>query len=258
MQKDRRQQNWLSDEGIGKYIKFGALPLLVIVLIVVIIRMDAAKTEESAPSESGQAAAVQMAETEYVKPEESGGYESSAAAAVDISRYTLKQDEIPELTDLVTRYCEAKEDCDPQAMADLFGRGELTEDEIAAEKEKMELVKASVKSYENISCYSIEGLTEGSYVIFPYFELRFRETEIWLPQLTWAYAVPDENGGYIMTQDISEEVAAYVGRIGKKEEVAALTAQVEAARQEAIASDPKLQSIYGGAESEVVIGGINE
>ena len=150
-------------------------------------------------------------------------------------------------------YCQAKEDCDPQLMARLFGRGVLTEEEAAEEKAKMELVKASVKRYENISCYSIEGPEPDSYVIFPYFELKYREAETLMPQLTWAYVTKQEDGSYVMQEQVSEEVAAYIARIGERDDVAALRAQVAEAQAAAVASDEKLKSVYSG-ESEVVIG----
>ena len=188
------------------------------------------------------------------------GAESSGAAEdapdyseIDISQYTLKTDEVPELLALVRTYCQAKEDCDPQLMARLFGRGVLTEEEAAEEKAKMELVKASVKRYENISCYSIEGPEPDSYVIFPYFELKYREAETLMPQLTWAYVTKQEDGSYVMQEQVSEEVAAYIARIGERDDVAALRAQVAEAQAAAVASDEKLKSVYSG-ESEVVIG----
>ena len=178
---------------------------------------------------------------------------AQAYADIDISRYTLKQDEVPQLLALVRTYCQAKEDADPELLARLFGRSGLTEEEIAAEKERMELVKASVRSYENISCYSIEGPEPDTYVIFPYFEIRYRGAEMLMPQLTWAYVTRLEDGSYVMQEDVSEAVAAYIARIGEKEDVAALREQVADAMAEAVSSDEKLKSIYSG-ESEVVIG----
>lgn len=176
-----------------------------------------------------------------------------AYADIDISQYTLKQDEVPELLALVRTYCQAKEDCDPELLARLFGKSGLSEEELAAEKERMELVKASVKRYENISCYSIEGPEPDSYVVFPYFEIQYREAEALMPQLAWVYVTKLDDGSFVMQEEISEDVAAYIARIGEKEDVAAVRAQVADAQASAVASDEKLRSIYSG-ESEVVIG----
>lgn len=208
-------------------------------------------------SESGASAAGEGMPGDGAAPENPDSTQESvpgqAYADIDISQYTLKQDAVPELLALVRTYCQAKEDCDPELLARLFGRSGLTEEEIAAEKERMELVKASIKRYENISCYSIEGPEPDSYVVFPYFELRYREAETLMPQLTWVYVTKTEDGSFVMNEEVSEDVAAYIARIGEREDVAALRTQVADAMAEAVASDEKLKSIYSG-ESEVVIG----
>lgn len=121
----------------------------------------------------------------------------------------------------------------------------------------MELVKASVKGYQNISCYSIQGPEQDSYVIFPYYEIRYRETETLMPAFSWGYARKDGSGRYYMVQDIDDGVNEYIGKVGEKAEVKAVMSQILARQQEAIASDEVLQKIYGSTgESEVIIGGV--
>ncbi len=250
------------------YLRFAVIPLAAVILIAVIISAD--------KGTDGGAAAGDTAVVE--NEAENGGNEDfrngldganqpdgaaagedaetaagSAYADIDISGYTLKQDEVPELLALVRTYCQAKEDCDAELLARLFGKSGLTEEELAAERERMELVKASVKRYENISCYSIEGPEPDSYVIFPYFEICYRGAETLMPQLTWGYVTKLDDGSFVMNEEVSEDVAAYIARIGEKEDVAAVRAQVAQAQASAIASDEKLKSIYSG-ESEVVIG----
>ena len=260
--KKNQTAKW--EEGIGRYVKFALIPAVVIVLIAVIIRMDQPETQDAKEAESTRSGQelleMEQKETQEAEETELSQPESRPVVvdAIDISRYTLKQDEVEELTELVKAYCEAKEEADPQALAAVFGIAELSEEEAETQKEKMELVKASVKGYENISCYSIEGPEEDSYVVFPYFEIRYREAEVWMPQLTWGYALKDAEGRYYMTQEVSENVASYISRIGEKEDVAALIAQVREAQKAAVEADPRLQSIYANrGASEVVIGGMD-
>ena len=120
----------------------------------------------------------------------------------------------------------------------------------------MELVKASVKSYENISCYSVQGPEVDSYVIFPYYEIRYRATETLVPAISWAYVKKDESGQYHMVSETDEDTKEYIRKVGEKPEVKAVMAQVQAKQQEAVGSDEALQKIYGGSQgSEVIIGG---
>lgn len=186
-----------------------------------------------------------------------GAEGESSLGQADPSQYAFQQDAVLELTGLVQSYCEAKEECDPELLAWVFGIEGWSEEEKAAERSRMELVKASVKSYENISCYSIQGPEENSYVIFPYYEIRYRETETLMPAFSWGYARTDESGRYYMVSETSEEVNDYIRKAGQKPEVKAVMAQIQTRQQEAIGADAVLQKIYGTAgESEVVIGGV--
>ena len=93
-------------------------------------------------------------------------------------------------------------------------------------------------------------------MIFPYYELRYRETDTLVPAISWAYVKKDENGQYYMVSETDESVNAYIRQVGEKPEVKAVMAQVQARQQEAIDSDEILQKIYGGnGGSEVVING---
>lgn len=289
MFKKKKTGKSFLDSDIMHYLRFAAIPVIAVILIAVIIRSDSGKgrEESQAQTEGQQAEAVTEAaggtvSEEMETPDESGTEEgeslplddaepddaeqeeteSETVASepetvsyedIDISQLTLKQDEVPELSALVRTYCQAREEQDVELLARLYGVSGLSEDEIAEEREKLELVHASIRSYENITCYSIEGPEPDSYVIFPYFELNYREAEVNMPQLTWAYVTKIEDGSYIMTQEISQPVAEYIARIGELEEVKALRNQVEEARAAAIEADGKLKSIYGGEESEVVI-----
>ena len=146
-----------------------------------------------------------------------------------------------------------------ELLARVFGVDSMTEEEEAAQREKMELVEASVKGYENISCYSIEGPEPDSYVIFPYFEIRFRETNVRMPQLTWGYARKGADGQYYIEAKADEEIQACIALAGQQEDAARLIKQVKQQQQAAVESDAYLQEIYGGAAaSEVVIEGKQE
>lgn len=267
-----------------KVLKFGAIPLIVILLIIVILVADRRKKEESvsfAPAGSWEAEAPEGIDHEDGWEDGSYGDQESISAAgdgdsqnpdpdsetppeqeesssepIDPFQQPLQQDALLELTGLVRLYCEAKTDCDADLLAQVFGIGDWTEERKEQERAKMELVKASVKSYENISCYSVQGPETDSYVIFPYYEIRYREIETLVPAISWAYVKRDENGQYYMVSETEESTNDYIRKVGEKPEVKAVMAQVQARQQEAIGSDEALQRIYGGGEgSEVVIGG---
>ncbi len=286
MARERRRARSGQDENILiKALRFGTIPLIVIILIIIILCMDRpgeSGSDESSASGvsshsgqqeggdggSGQAAGYDEDREDPDRTEEDGSGQQpdsqaedgrpDAAPAADPSQYAFQQDAILELTGLVQSYCEAKEECDPELLSWVFGIDSWSEEEKKEEQARMELVKASVKAYLNISCYSIQGPEPDSYVIFPYYEIRYRETETLMPAFSWGYARKDESGRFYMVQEIDETVRDYIRKTGEKPEVKAVMAQILARQQQAIASDEVLQKIYKSTgESEVIIGGVS-
>ena len=250
MDKKRKKiKGTLPDDGIRRYLYFAAIPVVVLILVVVILHSDKKK-------DAGQTEAVAMtAETGQPVGLNEGDPAVDESSAADSSKYTLKQDEMPELTALVQSYCQAKTDCDPEALQQLFGVTDLSEDQIAAEREKMELVKASIKAYKNISCYYIEGAEADSYVIFPYFEIQYRKAAKLMPTLTWGYVKKQEDGQYRMVSELSDTEKEYVKAVGERADVKELQDQVKEAAAAAVSEDEVLQQVYThNGSSEVSIG----
>lgn len=250
MDKKRKKiKGTLPDDGIRRYLYFAVIPVVVLILVVVILHSDKKK-------DTGQTEAVAMtAETGQPVGLNEGDPAVDESSAADSSKYTLKQDEMPELTALVQSYCQAKTDCDPEALQQLFGVTGLSEDQIAAEREKMELVKASIKAYKNISCYYIEGAEADSYVIFPYFEIQYRKAAKLMPTLTWGYVKKQEDGQYRMVSELSDTEKEYVKAVGERADVKELQDQVKEAAAVAVSEDEVLQQVYThNGSSEVSIG----
>lgn len=247
--KRKRTKGTLPDDGIRRYLYFAVIPVVVLILVVVILHSDKKK-------DAGQTEAVAMtAETGQLVGLNEGDPAVDESSAADSSKYTLKQDEMPELTALVQSYCQAKTDCDPEALQQLFGVTDLSEDQIAAEREKMELVKASIKAYKNISCYYIEGAEADSYVIFPYFEIQYRKAAKLMPTLTWGYVKKQEDGQYRMVSELSDTEKEYVKAVGERADVKELQDQVKEAAAVAVSEDEVLQQVYThNGSSEVSIG----
>lgn len=274
------------NNSIEKLIRFSAIPFIIIILIIIILSMDHSGKEDSLselpvvslaggvtqdPSMTREdnnenlndntddnnetpslESTDQVSEADETESESSNPSETIA----DPSQYPLQQDALLELTGLVQSYCKAKEECDPDLLAWVFDMEDWSEEQKNEERNRMELVKASIKGYENISCYSIQGPEEDSYVIFPYYEIRYRETETLMPTFSWGYAKMNAEGRYYMVQETSGIVNDYIRKVGEKPELKAVMAQILTRQQEAIASDEVLQRIYNSfSESKVIIGG---
>lgn len=274
----------------AKLIRFAVIPLTVISLIIIIVAVDRRSegktdsiasvledTSEARMMGNGDGVSGSRKEGSDDQPEQktmvkSGdieeddgqGQQGSSEGAdaeepstelTDPSGQPLLQDSMLELTGLVRLYCEAKTECDPELLEQVFGIEDWSDERKDQERANMELVKASIKSYENISCYSVRGPEEDSYVIFPYYEIRYRETETLMPAISWAYVKKNENGQYYMVPMTDAKVNEYIRKVGEKPEVKAVMGQVFARQEEAVAQDEALQRIYGEQGSEVIVGG---
>ncbi|MCI8535717.1 MAG: hypothetical protein HFG68_09095 [Hungatella sp.] len=274
----------LDNNSIEKLIRFGAIPFIIVILIIIILSIDHSGTgkedslselpvvslaggvtqdpsmtrEDNNENLNDNNETQSLESTDQVSEADETESKSSnpSETITDPSQYPLQQDALLELTGLIQSYCEAKEECDPDLLAWVFDMEDWSEEQKNEERNRMELVKASIKGYENISCYSIQGPEEDSYVIFPYYEIRYRETETLMPTFSWGYAKMNAEGRYYMVQETSDIVNDYIHKVGEKPELKAVMAQILTRQQEAIASDEVLQRIYNSfSESKVIIGG---
>lgn len=250
----KRTGGKLSEEEVQKYVRLLIIPLIAIILILVIVLTDntpkhkKTKTAETQSEETTTVLAI--TDTESIESD-------TKQYIQNFDEYELKKDEIPEINALLAAYCQAKVDCDPYALAKVFGQT-MTEEEAAVEKAKMDKIAQVVEDYQNITCYTKDGLQEGSYVLFPYYEIKYRDVETSMPILTWCYVYQDGEGNYIMTQEVSKEVSAYINQVGQSEDVRLLVSQVDAKADEAKANDSQLKSIYELMESGNESGGSSE
>ncbi len=128
----------------------------------------------------------------------------------------------------------------------------FTESDEAAAARKSEFVE----SYDNITCYTEDGVDEGTYVVFVYYDLKFPEVDTSVPGLeTWIVS-SDENGNLFINKDmesISEDMSTQIEELLKREDVVQLFESVDAKMQEALLADENLKALYeqmGGKSAE--------
>ena len=183
--RSRKKAVSLTKDKIRKYTYFLGIPLVVLVLVLVIVVVGSGNKEKDKDGDKATAGT----ESTAAGGDETGGSVSGDETGdeLDLSQYQLKQDEIPELTALVQEYCQAKTDVDPVRLMAVFGRTDVSEPELEEERARMDKVSQMVEGYENITCYFVDGLEPASYVIYPYFEIQYKDAAMLMPSLTWSY-----------------------------------------------------------------------
>lgn len=236
VRRSRKKIDTHTKEAIKRYAPYVVILLAVLLLVLIIVLVGVNRSHKQEKSDySGMGAS-----------EETGSSAEAETKALDLTKYHLGQDEVPDLTALVQTYCQAKADSDPETLERVFGKEGLSQEELEAERVKLEQVGRLVEGYEKAACYTVEGLEPDTYVVYPYFEIQYKGAHALVPSLTWSYAKKDAQGRFYLTMDLTDKEAEHVKEVSRLEDVKNLSQKVEKERQEAIAGDMVLQQIYLG------------
>ncbi len=215
------------------YWRYFAAAGLMIVLILVLSKCTGPNSKEK---DSTEAQTEIESETQTELP--------SAANFVFDSQF--EQDAYEQLNTLINNYFAA------------YASGNVDEMENYAypisDKEKSYIGVCSqyFENYQNIVCYTKRGLTEGSYLVSAYYELKFYDVETVAPGLEFFYVETDENGNFYinnlysaynrerMEEEMNSEIYSVYVLYGQQEDVQAMRLDVQERYQAALSSDANL------------------
>lgn len=152
----------------------------------------------------------------------------------------LTEESVDEIHQLVETYFEAIRNGDKEQLAAILDViDEDVEDSLAFNTEYIE-------AYENILCYTKEGIEDGSYVVYAYTEIKFVNIETLAPSITILYVMQDlGSGNYYIHNGIGEsDIAVYIEEVTKSDDVQELFDSVNAAFAEACKKDKDLDLFY--------------
>lgn len=158
----------------------------------------------------------------------------------DFGTSILKQDEVPEINQLMEQYFMSVSDCDMAAFQQLF----VSQDTSAEEefRRKFEQQRQYIDGYQNISCYTVPGIRENELAVYVYYEICYTGAETAAPSLVRIYAVKGGDGCYrIYDQEMSEELATYLEQLSWNEDVRLLSRQVDQKLEQAMEQDSALR-----------------
>lgn len=158
----------------------------------------------------------------------------------DFGTSILKQDEVPEINQLMEQYFISISDCDMATFLHLFTSQDTSEEEYF--RQEFEQQSQYIEGYQNISCYTVPGLQENELAAYVYYEIRYIGVETAAPGLVRIYAVRGEDGAYrIYDEEPSGELEAYLEQLALNEDVRLLSMQVDQKMEEAMESDSALR-----------------
>ncbi len=198
----------------GKYIILALIAVVVVVAVILIVgRMRNSDQDGTTEAES-------------------------STAAESLPGGPLEQNANPEVNALINSYITAVHDCDIDALSTLVATTEsISLEQLQAEREFME-------SYQNIVCYTLDGLLDGTYITYVSYDLKFLNVDTPAPCMVRFYICTNEDGSlYINNDSIDEEVMNYMDQVQAREDVQALLNETDEKLVEARASDEALNAL---------------
>ncbi|MDO5550857.1 MAG: hypothetical protein Q4F76_06775 [Lachnospiraceae bacterium] len=252
-------RSW-SEEELKKFGKFLILPLVVIVLVLAILIVDRRKHPK--PEETLVEERMTAGEENPDPSEESGspddgsglegtsaegaeGQEEETAAAGEFTR-----DGVPQVQELMNRYFAAKQSADAEAIYQMFGWTDQTG--IDNLRRQLQYDARYTEGYRNIACYMKPGLTEGTYLVYVSYDLKFNNSLTMAPGLLWNYVKMGEDGNYYLTdsETLDDVELAFIAESEKADEIVLLKTQIYAKLRLALENDTALAESYSILERQ--------
>ena len=158
-------------------------------------------------------------------------------------------DAIPEINELISSYYTA------YAAGDVTALEALAQPISDTEKSYIQVFSEYIDSYENLSCHTKSGLSDGEYVVSVYLEMKFKDVATAAPGLDFFYLRTNESGKlYIdnaysqfnqsnMEESTEADVQALINEFEQEEDVLELQAEVQQKYEQAIAADEELNKM---------------
>ncbi|MBS6395714.1 MAG: SH3 domain-containing protein [Clostridiales bacterium] len=170
-------------------------------------------------------------------PDEAAAEVPAETAAEAEPENVLEENSHASIDRLIERYLTAITEGDVDSLESMV---DVLTDE---EKESVQSRAVFYESFDNLVCYTKNGPTEDSYIVFVCYDRKLIGIETPAPDIICLYVSPkDEEGNrYIHYGEIDEELHAFVAELEKDPEVKALYDDVSARYQEAMESDKALK-----------------
>lgn len=223
-------REWLSDN--LRYFMLGGGILLIVLILFFGIRACASGRKKSGGTETTVTEGT-VTQTSSNTETQTGSTDSTQNPLVEANT---------DVRTLTENYYSALGEKDINALREL-------EVNLSPEDEaRVANVKEYIEGYVVREVYTKNGLYDGDYVIYAYYDYICQGIATHVPALSELYAVKDENGALkIDGSALSDsQIKSYMNELSAGADVKALTDKVKAAYEEAQAKDSELASFLAG------------
>lgn len=151
---------------------------------------------------------------------------------------------------LISRYFTALAEYDLETLNNICETSEGLDEEHLREQAEY------IEGYRNIDCTIMNGLVEGTYIVYAYYEMKFKYIDTLAPALSQLYVKTDGDGlPYIYQGVIDGELSAYMAELTAGSQITELADTVNQKLEAACRRDEKLdlfiRVLRGDAQIEV-------
>ena len=222
-------REWLSDN--LRYILLGIAVCLVVVIVVCVVRLVGGSSRNSKKTDA-----------QAVEQVTEASQNTAASSTAPEASSSLKKDDAS-ILELVKKYYTAGAAKDTATLATIVSP--WTDD-----MQSSILSNTMIESYDNISTYSKAGPSDGTYVVYAYYDGKIKDISTEAPSLALLYVVTDDSGSLVVgDRNASTEVADFISKATAASDVQALKNDVNQKLLEAENSDPDLKAFLDSQSS---------
>ena len=227
-------REWLSDN--LRYILLGLFIILALAVIFLGIRFLSSRVG----SDDETAQVQQEASDDEIKEDASADAAANEPTAapegtVAPEKVPLEKEAYPEVTTVIQTYYTALGNKDTAGIKSVV-------DSLDATEEAKITKDPYIEDYGDVETYTVEGPSEGTYVVFARYTYKFKDIDTAVPGLSQPYVCTDEDGKlYIATREQDQQTQEYIENTLDLQEVQELREEVEADYETALESDENLR-----------------
>ncbi len=223
----------------GRILPYVIVVIVAVVLVAFVIHLSNTKSRDKKITTTSEKNVIKKKET---VTESSNIEEETYENPLNIKLTKLKVNGYKEVNDLVEKYFDAIIDTDTEALKEIF----YSESDI--DENKLDLDSEYLEYYDNLACYTTNGLEKGTYITYVYYEYKFKDIDELAPGLIRLYIKTNDNGDlYIYNEDftkksesLSNDELDYIAEIDSTADAKALIDLVDEELVKARNKDEKL------------------
>lgn len=218
---------------ITEHYQYFAVGVLFVVLIIVlaVFSINKKKDADKASTEQATEVAQDSLGTEPIPVPEGA---------------KLEQNAYEDINSFFNEYYAAVAEGDTDKMAEM---GNTLDEE---DKAKLQVKAGYTEDYENMSCYTKPGPEPDSYIVFVYYEIKYKNIDSLAPGLSTFYLCTNADGSYYLKDigSLPQNMKDYITEIANQSDVQNLLAEVDKLYATNTSSDPTLAAFMDSLQTK--------